>query len=115
MARLGGNATVVVELLYFDGCPRWRQATAAVDEAARITGVGVEVRSNRVSSPDDALRRRFLGSPTVRIEGRDVEPRAEKRSDNALACRVYESRAGRTSSPPVEGIAAALREAASAR
>ena len=115
MARLGGNATVVVELLHFDGCPHWRQAAAAVDEAARITGVGVDVRSSGVSSPDDALRRHFLGSPTVRIEGRDVEPRAERRSDYALACRVYESGAGRTFSPPAEWIVAALREAASAR
>jgi hypothetical protein len=103
---------VSVELLYFAGCPHRRQAAAAVAEAARATEVRAEVRVTRVSDRDAAVRCRFLGSPTVRVAGRDVEPGANERSEFALACRVYESEAGRAWFPPVELIAAALREAA---
>jgi hypothetical protein len=106
------RATVSVELLYFDGCPHRRQAAAAVAEAARATGVSPKVRMTRVPDPGAAVRRRFLGSPTVRVAGRDVEPGADQRSGYALACRLYESDAGRAWFPPVELIASALREAA---
>ena len=114
MARLGGSATVAVELLYFEGCPHWRQAATAIADAARATGVRAEVRATGISDPEDAVRRRFLGSPTVRVAGRDVEPGAGERSEYALACRVYDSGTGRAWSPPIEWIAAALREAAGA-
>jgi hypothetical protein len=105
---------VSVELLYFAGCPHRRQAAAAVAEAARATGVRAEGRVTRVADPGAAVRRRFLGSPTVLVAGRDVEPGAGKRSGYALACRAYESETGRAWFPPVEWIVAALREAARA-
>lgn len=114
MARLDENASVAVELLYVEGCPNRRQTAAAIADAARVTGVRAEVRATGISDPEDAVRRRFLGSPTVRVAGRDVDPGVEGRSAYALACRVYESEAGRAWSPPVEWIAAALREAAGA-
>jgi hypothetical protein len=106
------RATVSVELLYFDACPHRRQAAAAVAAAAHATGVRPDVRLTRVSDPAAAVRRRFLGSPTVRVAGRDVEPGADRRSEYALTCRLYESETGRAWFPPVELIAAALREAA---
>lgn len=106
------RATVSVELLYFAGCPHRRQAAAAVAEAARGAGIRPEVRMTRVSDPGAAVRHRFLGSPTVRVAGRDVEPGADERSGYALACRLYHSVTGRAWFPPVEWIAAALREAA---
>jgi hypothetical protein len=106
------RATVSVELLYFDGCPHRRQAAAAVADAARAAGVRPEVRLTRVSDSGAAVRLRFLGSPTVRVAGRDVEPGADQRSEYALACRLYEAETGRAWFPPVELIAAALRAAA---
>ncbi|MGH3034086.1 MAG: DF family (seleno)protein [Gaiellaceae bacterium] len=89
----------MVELLYFDGCPHWREAAAAIDEAARTTGISTQVCATAVNNLDEAVRRRFFGSPTVRIAGRDVEPGAERRSDYALACRVYESEEGVAGTP----------------
>ena len=48
-----------------------------------------ELRLVNVPDPDAAKRLRFLGSPTVRIDGRDVEPGAGHRDDFVLACRVF--------------------------
>jgi hypothetical protein len=55
------------------------------------------------------LRLRFLGSPTVRVDGRDVEPGADERDEFALACRVYRTQDGLRGQPDPEWITAALR------
>ena len=43
----------------------------------------------RVESPEAAEQQRFLGSPTLRIDGVDVEPAAGERTDYGLKCRLY--------------------------
>ena len=52
-----------------------------------------------VSDLEAAERLRFLGSPTVRVHGRDIEPGADKRTDFALSCRVYRTDAGLAGEP----------------
>jgi hypothetical protein len=44
-----------------------------------------------VEIPDTeaAVAFRFLGSPSVRVAGRDVEPSAAEQEDLTLACRIY--------------------------
>jgi len=64
--------------------------------------------------PDGEAARnlRFLGSPTVRVNGRDVEPGAEERPDFTLSCRVYRSEQGFAGQPPERWVRQALAEAA---
>ena len=64
-----------------------------------------------VSDAATAERLRFLGSRTVRVAGRDVEPGAEERSEFVLACRVYRSANGFAGQPDASWIRAALAEA----
>jgi hypothetical protein len=61
--------------------------------------------------PDDAgaHRERFLGSPTLRIDGRDVEPGAEERTDFGLKCRLYRTPEGFAGTPPDAWVLEALR------
>jgi hypothetical protein len=61
-----------------------------------------------------AERERFLGSPTVLIEGRDVDPRAGQRDDYGLKCRIYQTASGLAGLPPDEWILAALADRKSA-
>ena len=100
-----------VELLYFDGCPNFQrllpELQALVDEHA--PGNRVELR--RVESPDAAEKERFLGSPTVRVDGLDVEPGGSERSDFGLKCRLYRTEAQYSDTPKQEWIVAALRGA----
>jgi hypothetical protein len=51
---------------------------------------------------------RFLGSPTIRVNGRDVEPGADDRETFVLACRVYRTEAGISGQPLDAWIRAAL-------
>lgn len=81
-----------------------------VQHAAAALGVDARAELIEVCSEADAMRLRFLGSPTVRVNGRDVEPGAVARTDYALSCRMY----GRTGVPSREWIKAALRSASEA-
>ena len=101
-----------IEILYFDGCPNHVAAAGLVREVLADRRASVDVREIRVESPEDAERLRFLGSPTVRVGGRDVEPGADEGSDYVLACRVYRTAEGVSGIPDRRWVAAALDAAA---
>jgi hypothetical protein len=88
-----------VELLWWAGCPSWERALADLREEMRALGLdpaAVEVRE--VPTDEDAERERFVGSPTIRIDGRDVQPLS--REPAGLTCRIYTLRDGRVSPLP---------------
>ncbi|MFL5852588.1 MAG: hypothetical protein ACJ77G_08915 [Solirubrobacteraceae bacterium] len=66
-------------------------------------------RAARVERDEEAQRLRFLGSPTVRVDGRDVEPGADVREDFGLKCRLYRTEDGLTGTPAEEWLVAAIR------
>jgi hypothetical protein len=85
---------MILEILYFEGCPHYEGAQALVKRVSDELGLSPEIRLLNVSDVDAAERLRFLGSPTIRVDGRDVEPGADERQEFALACRVYDAGAG---------------------
>src|SRR5262245_52690322 len=100
----------VVEILYFDGCPHASTAADLVRAIIREAGTPADVREVPVATEEDAQRMRFLGSPTVRVNGRDVDPEAEGRADYGMQCRVYATGDGFDGLPPAEWIRDALRK-----
>jgi hypothetical protein len=98
-----------VELLYFDGCPNLEAVHALVQRVAVDAGITPDLRLVKVSSRN-VERLRFLGSPTVRVNGHDVEPGADERTTFMLACRVYETPSGLSGQPATEWLRAALKE-----
>jgi hypothetical protein len=66
------------------------------------------VRLLPVESQEEARRSRFLGSPTVRVNGRDIDPGAEARTDYGLKCRLYRTPDGIMGTPPDSLIIDAL-------
>lgn len=72
-------------------------------------GIHAAVDLRRVESVEAAEGERFLGSPTVRVDGRDVDPDAGARHDFGLTCRLYRSSEGTSGLPPERWITAALR------
>ena len=70
-----------VDILYFDGCPNWQETKALVERIAEELAVEPAVRVFEVRDGDAAIEHRFLGSPTVRVDGADVEPGAEARRE----------------------------------
>ena len=100
-------AVPTVELLYFQGCPNAEAVRALVLRVAADAGVTPDLRLIEVP-PQDAERLRFLGSPTVRVDGHDVEPGADERTTFTFACRMYRTPSGLSGSPPSEWVRAAL-------
>ena len=100
-----------VEILYFDGCPNYEPARALVERVAAELGLHAKIELIEVADADSASRLRFLGSPSVRVEGRDVEPGADERSDFVLSCRVYRSERGLVGQPKAVWIRHALSAA----
>jgi hypothetical protein len=106
---------VKVEVLYFDGCPNNQALLPHLRELMVSTDAGPDVELVRVDDADAAERERFLGSPTIRVDGVDVEPGAGGRTDFGLQCRLFGTAEGLRRMPADEWILAALgraREAA---
>ena len=78
-----------IELFYFDGCPSYKTALKYLDEALKEKGLKVPVEMVKITGEEDAVRQRFLGSPSVRIDGVDIEPGTEKIKAFSLTCRLY--------------------------
>ncbi len=99
-----------VELLWWKGCPSY---VGALDELRRVMAEegldpdAVEVRE--IDTDSAAATDSFAGSPTIRVDGRDVQPPLEEASV-ALTCRVYRLRDGRYSpTPDPDDVRDALR------
>ena len=105
-------ARVRVELLYFDGCPSYEALLSRVERLLAELGRAEQLELVRIASLEEADAQRFLGSPTLRVDGRDVEPGAGERTDFGMQCRIYRSSDGLRPTPSDELIAAAFRSAA---
>ena len=101
-----------VDILYFDGCPNHEATRALVERVAAELDLEPEIELVHVRDADAASEPRFLGSPTVRVDGRDVEPGAEERGDFLFSCRVYRGKRGLSGQPDAGWIRDALAEAA---
>ena len=104
-----GTDLPVVELLWFRDCPHHAAARllllAVIDEVA--PGTRVEIID--ASDPAVAGALRFPGSPTIRIDGRDVDPGYVDPGDYSPRCRLYRTAAGLRGLPERRWIAHALR------
>jgi hypothetical protein len=113
--RLGahdpGTNRMRIELLYFDACPSHEALLPRLRELLASEGIATEIELRRIANDQAAQRERFLGSPTIRVNGRDVEPDAEQRTDYGIKCRLYRTLDGVSGQPPQEWLMEALSHA----
>jgi hypothetical protein len=100
-----------VEILYFEGCPNHGPVRALVERLAGELRVEPVIELVEVVDAEAAVTLRFLGSPTVRVDGVDVEPGADERREFVLSCRVYRGESGFSGQPEERWIRDALVEA----
>ena len=99
---------MTIQLFYFDSCPSYERALSNLNEAMRQQGLNDPVDMVRVTSVEDAHATQFLGSPTIRIDGRDLEAAGVQESSFGLGCRVYREGQQATGWPSVALIRRAL-------
>src|SRR5882757_9545151 len=100
-----------IEILYFDGCPNHEPAVERVRQLLREEDVSAEVLEVNVSDALIAQEVRFLGSPSVRVNGLDVEPEARAAREYGMMCRTYSVDGRREGLPSREMLRQAIREA----
>jgi copper chaperone CopZ len=97
-----------VEVLFFKGCPNHLPTVERVCETLHTMGRHEDIREIEVDTHDKAEANAFLGSPSVRINGADIEPSARDAKVFGLTCRTYVNGATRTGLPSRELISAAI-------
>jgi arsenate reductase len=88
---MGTSGTVRVEVLVFDGCPHAEAATLSAHTVAQRLGPGITVERVDVNTPEKAAELGFLGSPSIHVDGMDIEGKA---GSGRLSCRMYDDDSG---------------------
>ncbi|HWE83117.1 MAG TPA: hypothetical protein VG265_15815 [Gaiellaceae bacterium] len=88
-----------IEVLYWEGCPSHPEALDLLREVLDAEGVDVPVELHEVHTQEEAETLSFPGSPTIRFDGRDVDPDGASQRP-ALNCRIYRLPDGRISPVP---------------
>jgi glutaredoxin len=99
-----------IEVLTFPGCPHAQPALALVERIVSELELDASIRRIDVADLDQAEGLRFVGSPTIRVNGRDIEPGVGGRSDYTLACRMYGTATGIKGEPDERWLRQALLE-----
>jgi len=104
-----------IEFLYWEDCPSHPEAWQLLQEVMAQEGLDWPVERIQVAGDLDAQRWNFPGSPTIRVDGQDLDPPGADQMGVALACRVYRLEDGRFSPVPSRemirrGLLAAHRE-----
>ncbi len=97
-----------VEVLYFEGCPNHAPAMDMVRRVLDREKIQAEVRLIEVANEKAAESARFLGSPSVRVNGADIEPGREEDSP-FFGCRTYTAGGKTVGVPPEKWLVDALR------
>ncbi len=98
-----------IEFFYCEDCPSHDTALERLREVVAHEGIDAPIEVILVESDADAQRYGFFGSPTIRVDGVDIDPLPDGIPQAALGCRAYSTPEGRISPlPPRELIAAAL-------
>lgn len=99
-----------IEVLYVPSCPNLPLAIQRIHEALILVNIRAEIQVLVVRDNSDAARLEFPGSPTIRVNDRDVEPVPPRDHNAGLQCRIY-SGTQNSGVPDRDSIVRALREA----
>ncbi len=100
-----------VEFLYFDGCPSHEKAVESLKDVLEETGIEAEIERINVVDDDMAVEQNFFGSPSIRINGVDVDPVARESTAYSRQCRIYNTDEGILGWPTKEMIKNTIKEA----
>ena len=97
------------ELLWFSDCPNHSIARRMLDDAIERLAPGTAIEEVGASDPDVAAAHHFPGSPTIRVDGIDIEPGFVEPGESTPRCRLYWTAAGLRGVPDPAWIEEALR------
>jgi hypothetical protein len=90
---------VRIELRYWEGCPSHPETMELLERVLHERSIEAEVVVRHVGTQEEAEELRFPGSPTILVDGRDVDPEGAT-ARPALTCRIYRLPNGKVSPVP---------------
>ncbi len=104
-----------IEYLWWAECPSHEAGYALLEQAIAAEGLDMPIQSIEVMGEEDAERLQFIGSPTFRVDGQDLDPQPLPNgaaNPYALTCRAYRRDDGRIAPlPTLAWLRQALRHA----
>ena len=100
-----------IAVLYIADCPNHGPTVERVRKVLQSVGVRATVEQEAIRTEQDAQMWRFLGSPTVRVNGQDIEPEARSAQQFGFGCRSYRENGRRAGMPSEELIRRAIQAA----
>ena len=107
----GSKGSVRIEILAREDCPNRGMALVVVERVVDETGVPAEIEVVDVASDSDAETYRVLGSPTVLVDGRDVDPQPNAHAEFSVDDRIYRTDRGPCGWPEPAWIRSAVLRA----
>ncbi len=98
-----------IELLYIRDCPNHLPTLEVVEDVLRENALPTDISQIEINSAEQASRLSFPGSPTVRVEGKDIEPGTTQTLQFGVSCRSYMVNGKRQGVPDREWIRQAVR------
>ncbi|MGI9075449.1 MAG: DF family (seleno)protein [Bryobacteraceae bacterium] len=95
-----------IEVLFFEGCPNYVPALDRLKTVLQKEGLPAEISEIEVKDESAAKALKFFGSPTIRVNGLDIEADSRNVEERGFACRRYSG-----GLPSEEMIRTALKEA----
>ena len=80
-----------IELLHFEGCPNHKTALTYLREVLSEAGINERIEIINIEKPVDATKYRFLGSPSIRINDKDLEIMEDESTEYSMRCRRYKN------------------------
>ena len=100
----------MIRVLYFEGGPHHEPTSEQVRAVAARVSANIAVEDIEVTTQDQAEELKFLGSPTVQVNGLDIEPGAGDGRPVEFACRIYRTDSGMSGIPSMRWLEDALKE-----
>ena len=97
------------QILWFAGCANHEPARAMLRDVVARIAPDTTIEDVDASEVAIAERLRFPGSPTIRVDGVDVEPGFRDPGDYTPRCRLYGTDSGLAGLPDPAWIERALR------
>jgi len=98
-------------LVYHEKCPNFKNVLKDLKDALTEEKTNAQIQIVKLSNLQEAKNLHIVGSPTIRINNKDIDPSIKKSSNYSLKCRSYFYHGKITASPPKEFIIEAIRKA----
>lgn len=95
---------IKIEFLFWEECPSHEAAWERLQAVLKEKGLQPEVVRIQIRTTQDAEQWGFCGSPTIRINGQDIDLKGAQGQRIGLNCRIYHTPDGRVSPLPSEAM-----------